>query len=172
MKIYLSGSITGSAEDAIVGWRRKVLELLPRTVEVFDPTALPFDSIAGYLQQENPTEALQRLRHGMLVVDRNKHLIRSSDVVLANFLHADHASIGSIGELFWANAFRVPIVIVREQTGNVHDHAMLNAIASIVTSTLEDGCKAALNMFHAETRLGRRNVSRTTPSQVRTSHRS
>jgi hypothetical protein len=91
--------------------------------------------------------------HGRLVVDRNKHLIQSSDVVLVNFLSAERASIGSIGELFWANAFRVPIVVVRELTGNVHDHAMVNAIASVVTHSLEDGCTAVMNMLCAGSQL-------------------
>jgi len=76
--------------------------------------------------------------------------------VLANFLRSDRASIGSIGELFWANALRIPIVIVREQSGNVHDHAMLNAIASVVTSSLEDGCEAALNILGTDAGVGRR----------------
>ena len=33
--------------------------------------------------RKSPTEGLFRLRHGLLVVDRDQHLIRSSDVVLA-----------------------------------------------------------------------------------------
>ncbi len=101
MKIYLSGPISGCSEGEIVGWRAKVLELLPHTVEVFDPAVALYNSTAAYTREESPTEGLLRLRHGLLVVDRNKHLIRSSDVVLANLLHAEHVSIGSIGELFF-----------------------------------------------------------------------
>lgn len=158
MKVYLSGPMTGSTAEGIVGWRDRVLELLPRHVEIFDPALARCDSTSAYIQRESPAEELMRLRHGLLVIDRNKHLIQSSDVVLANFLQARRASIGSIGELFWANAFRVPIIIVRERTGNVHDHAMLNGIASIITHTLEDGCKAVLSMLQTEIGLGRRTV--------------
>jgi hypothetical protein len=153
MKIYLSGPMTGSSTEDVVRWRQKATKLLSEQAEVFDPALALYESKSSYAQPESPAEALLRLRHGLLVVDRNKHQIQSSDVVLANFLHADHASIGSIGELFWANAFRVPIVIVREPIGNVHDHAMLNAIASVVTHNLEDGCEAALSMLRTETRL-------------------
>lgn len=156
MKVYLSGPISGSPDDAIVGWRQRVGQLLPQDVELFDPTASPYDASSAYLVPESDSEKLARLAHGRLVVDRNKHLIQSSDVVLANFLQADHASIGSIGELFWANAFRVPIVVVREPSGNVHDHAMLNAIASVVTHSLEDGCTAVVNMLRTGVRLSTR----------------
>lgn len=154
MKVYLSGPISGSADGAIVGWRQRAAELLPRKVELFDPSASHYDASSAYMLPESDSEKLDRLMHGRLVVDRNKHLIQSSDVVLANFLHANRASIGSIGELFWANAFRVPIVIVRESTGNVHDHAMVNAIASVVAFSLEDGCAAVQNMLHTEVRIG------------------
>ena len=121
--------------------------MLPQYVEIYDPAASTYDAALAYDAPESSSAALARLMHGQLVVDRNKHIIQSSDVVLANFLHSEHASIGSIGELFWANAFRIPIVIVREQSGNVHDHAMLNAIASVVASSLEKGCDAALNKW-------------------------
>lgn len=156
MRIYLSGPISGISRDDIAGWRQRIAGMLPSHLDVYDPAASPYDAALAYEGAESPSTALGRLMHGRLVVDRNKHIILSSDVVLANFLHSDHASIGSIGELFWANAFRIPIVIVREQSGNVHDHAMLNAIASVIASSLEEGCGAVLNILGTEARVGGR----------------
>lgn len=156
MRIYLSGPITGASCEEIADWRLQAASMLPANVDVYDPASCPYDAEIACDAPETPSATLVRLMHGRLVVDRNKHIIQSSDVVLANFLHSDRASIGSIGELFWANAFRIPIVIVREQLGNVHDHAMLNAIASVVTSSLGDGCEAAVNILGAEARLGGR----------------
>lgn len=156
MRIYLSGPISGASRGEIAGWRQRVAGMLPPHVTVYDPAASPYDAALAYEAAESPSAALGRLMHGRLVVDRNKHIIQSSDVVLANFLYSDRASIGSIGELFWANAFRIPIVIVREQSGNIHDHAMLNAIASVVVSSLEDGCEAVLNILGTDARLSGR----------------
>jgi hypothetical protein len=156
MKLYLSGPISGVPCEEIADWRKRATAMLPAKVHVYDPASSPYDADLASDTPETPSAALARLMHGRLVVDRNKHMIQSSDVVLANFLHSDRASIGSIGELFWANAFRVPIVIVREESGNVHDHAMLNAIASAVTSSLEDGCEAALNILGTKARVGGR----------------
>lgn len=153
MKVYLSGPISGSADNAIEGWRTRVARLLGRKAEIIDPAASPYDASLAYQHLEAESEKMQRLLHGRLVVDRNKHLIQSSDIVLANFVGAPRASIGSIGELFWANAFRVPIIVVREAMGSVHDHAMINAIASVVTHSLDDGVKAVENMLNTEKRV-------------------
>jgi hypothetical protein len=132
--------------------------MLSPDVEVYDPAAFTYNAALSYLDRESPSEALARLMHGRLVVDRNKHIIQSSDVVLANFLGAGRASIGSIGELFWANAFRIPIVIIRE-AGNVHDHAMLNAVASAIASSLEEGCEAVRNILGGGAQLGARGLA-------------
>lgn len=147
MRVYLSGPISGASNEEIVDWRKRAVALLPAGVDIYDPAASPYDVGLASDATEAPSAALARLMHGRLVVDRNKHIIQSSDVVLANFLHSERASIGSIGELFWANVFRIPIVIVREPSGNIHDHAMLNAIASVVTPSLEEGCEAVLNIL-------------------------
>nr|WP_319384391.1 hypothetical protein [uncultured Roseibium sp.] len=147
MKVYLTGPITGSTDDAILSWREKARELISCDADVIDPASLPYNSSLSYRLSEGPQEALARQMHGRLVVNRNKRLIGSADVILANFLSADHSSIGSIGELFWADALQVPIVIVREPVGNVHDHAMINALASSITHTLNDGCVAVLNIL-------------------------
>jgi nucleoside 2-deoxyribosyltransferase len=142
MRIYLSGPITGYADAAIRSWRSRAIQHLSPLGEVIDPTRASYDSEVAFQKQESPPEALDRLRHGLLIVRRNRNLIRSCNVVLANFLGAgSKASIGSIGEIYWADAFGKPVIIVRERFGNVHDHAMLNAIASRIVHTLEDAFK-------------------------------
>jgi nucleoside 2-deoxyribosyltransferase len=88
-----------------------------------------------------------RLRHGRFIVHRNKNLIRTCDVVLANFLGAKaRVSIGSVGELHRADAFGKPIILVRDKHGNIHDHAMLNAIASEICPDLETACGVIAKM--------------------------
>src|ERR1039458_6967927 len=160
MRIYLSGPITGHADNAIKSWRTLAVQQLSRFGEVVDPTLAPYDSEIACEKQESSPEALDRLRHGLFVVRRNRNLIRSSDAVLANFLGAgSKASIGSIGEIYWADAFGKPVIIVRESSGNVHDHAMLNAIASEVVFTLKDAVRLIEEL--AAVTKARRRRSRT-----------
>ena len=143
MRIYLSGPITGLSESSIQPWRQLAALRLGGLGEVIDPAAVYYDAAPAFEKRENSEQAVQRLRHGIYVVNRNKNLVRGSDVLFANFLGASaKASIGSVGEVYWANAFGKPIVIVREKVGNVHDHAMLNAMASCISHTLDDGFTA------------------------------
>lgn len=147
MRVYLSGPITGSTDQEILGWRERAGRLLSTHAEIVDPASLPYDSSLAYAQHEGPRDALARQMHGRLIVDRNKRLVGSVDVVLACFLDTPRASIGSVAELFWADNFRIPIVVIREASGSVHDHAMINAIATRITTSLEDGCNAVLNIL-------------------------
>ena len=145
MRTYLIGPITGLRSEQIGDWRSTMKALLP-DVEFVDPAIWDIDKKERFLQKERPSDALRRRDHGRLVADRNKLLIKSSDIVFANLLGAEKASIGSVGELFWADSFGKPIVVVREAVGNVHDHAMLNAIATRVCHSIEEGC-AVLQEF-------------------------
>jgi nucleoside 2-deoxyribosyltransferase len=143
MRVYLTGPITGHSDKEIENWRTAMARRLKPIAEVVDPAAYSYDSAQTFRMGETPDAAVTRLHHGQFVIERNKKLICDSDVVLANFLGAGaRASIGSVGELFWANAFGKPIVLVREAQGNVHDHAMVNAIASIVCTSLDEAVAA------------------------------
>jgi len=139
MRIYLSGPVTGHIDEAIKSWRATATQELAKVAEIIDPTLARYDSDVAFERRETPPEALDRLQHGLFVVRRNRNLIRSCDALLANFLGSGaKASIGSIGEVYWADAFGKPTIVVRERSGNVHDHAMLNAIASRVVYSLDE----------------------------------
>ncbi len=139
MRVYLVGPITGQSIEQIANWRSELHKLCPH-FEFIDPASTNADRDNAYERQETASEALRRLNHGRFIVDRNRAIIRQSDIVFANFTTTpERASIGSIGELFWANSFGKPIIIVRQKRKNIHDHAMLNAIASRVCYSLEEG---------------------------------
>jgi hypothetical protein len=143
MRIYLSGPITGLSDLSIQSWRQLAELRLGGLGEIIDPAAAYYDAALAFEKTENSERAVERLRHGIYVVNRNKNLIRGSDLLFANFLGAGaKGSIGSVGEIYWANEFGKPIFIVREEIGNVHDHAMLNAMAGCISHTLDDGFAA------------------------------
>lgn len=152
MRVYLTGPISGvGSKNKIIAWRKKATEQLHDVATVIDPAYAKFDSSLYYEDakkrandgalsaSEQTSLELIRHEHGHAVVDRNRLLVQSCDMVLANFSKAKtRASIGSIGELFWADMLRKPIIIVREDVGNVHDHAMLNSIAMKVCHSLDE----------------------------------
>lgn len=78
-----------------------------------------------------------RLLHGKRTVARDRFDIRRSDLVLACFLGSKAVSIGSVGEIFWADAMGKPVIVVRGED-NPHNHDMLNEIAGWIFDNLDD----------------------------------
>jgi hypothetical protein len=42
-------------------------------------------------------------------------------------------------EIAWADLERIPIIIVREAEGSLHDHCMVNEAAGFIVNTLDEG---------------------------------
>lgn len=62
---------------------------------------------------------------------RDRWDTQRSDLVFANLLGTTEVSIGSVGEVFWCDSVRTPMIIAMEED-NIHNHAMINELAIIV----------------------------------------
>ena len=138
MYIYLCGPITGISPDKSTDWRNYVSDALKPDILTIDPTRDNPDHVKRYKEDSSTEEDLWRFIHGKGVVARDRMDVLRCEIVLANFLGAKDISIGSVGEIFWADAFRKPVIIVREKQGNPHDHGMINSIASWIFQDLEE----------------------------------
>lgn len=127
--VYLSGPISGCSEEQAGGWREYVTARLASGICVIDPMRDAVDFSVLSDERLDDTARLRSLTHGREILVRNQTDIRRCDLLLVNFLSAQRVSIGSIGEICWAEAFRKPVIIVRESHGNLHDHGLINAIA-------------------------------------------
>jgi nucleoside 2-deoxyribosyltransferase len=134
--VYLCGPITGTPLGEAVGWRRAVAETLAGVAQVIDPTRYSPDTTRRSDSAATRELTEERLLRGRRTVERDQADVRRSDLVLACFLGARSVSIGSVGEMFWADAMGKPIVVVREEE-NVHNHDMLNAIAGWIFTDLD-----------------------------------
>ncbi|MDP8996459.1 MAG: nucleoside 2-deoxyribosyltransferase domain-containing protein [Pseudomonadota bacterium] len=138
MRVYLSGPITGHNDRGIFDWRTHVKAHFPE-IQFLDPADTAIDTSEEYLRRLTDRDELELLRFGKNVVTRNKILIQQADLLFANVLQTGaHTSIGTVGEIFLANAYDKPIIILRDQVGNVHNHAMLNAIAAKIVHTMDE----------------------------------
>jgi hypothetical protein len=130
-KVYLCGPITGQSASCAKTWRAEVTAALQGTADCIDPTR---DSPDYARQSERATGrslTAERLRHGKRTMVRNKFDVGRSDILLGCFLGSAAVSIGSVGEIFWAEAMGKPVILVREDE-NIHNHDMLNEIAGWV----------------------------------------
>jgi nucleoside 2-deoxyribosyltransferase len=64
-------------------------------------------------------------------------------LVFINLLGTKKVSIGTVMEIAWADANRIPIVLVMEKEGNLHDHAMINECVGFRVSTIREGIEIA-----------------------------
>ena len=134
--VFLCGPITGHAPGQAAGWRNKVAHALAGDVVTIDPLRDRPDAVrrADHPRTRGPSAA--RLAHGKRTVARDRFDVERSDVVLACFLGATSVSIGAVGEIFWADLLRKPVIIVRE-ADNPHNHDMLNEIAAWIFDDLD-----------------------------------
>lgn len=136
--VYLAGPIAGLSWDNAAGWYEGAESLLAPDVVCLKP-----------LRAERFLEGTARINAGYPdrptstdkgITAKSRDDVRRSDLVLANFLPAERASIGSCVEFGWADAFRKPVVAVVEP-GSIHDHPMLRQIAGWTVPTLEEACE-------------------------------
>jgi hypothetical protein len=139
--IYLAGPITGMSAEQCSGWRERVRVQVGRGIEIVSPLRDAADF--GDAAPAGPEAEVAMLRHMQATITRDRWDVARCTLLLANFTGAKQISVGTVGEVFWADAFRKPIVIVRD-LGNPHDTFFLNAITPWVFEEL-DAAVAKIN---------------------------
>ena len=150
--VYLSGPITGCTYEGCTDWREYARGVLAQS------------SIVGIspMRAKNYLKALNApiSGHGReyfdlgvfstpaAVVARDRFDTQRADLMLMNLLGANQVSIGTMVELGWADAARVPIIGIVELANNVladhvHDHMFVNQLIGFRVTTLDEGLHVA-----------------------------
>lgn len=138
--VYLAGPITGLSFQGCTDWREYATkELAKAGIRGLSPMRAKhylahLQSISGTGEEYAELGVLSTQKS---VAARDRFDTRTADLVLMNLLGAEKVSIGTMIEAGWADAFRVPIVLVIEPT-NIHHHMMLREIAGFVVPTLDE----------------------------------
>ncbi len=136
-RVYLAGPITGLSYADGSDWRDYAIkELETWDIEGLSPLRgkdylAAFESIEK--QHLEHTEWPLSLPAGIVGRDRND--VKTSDLILVNFSGAKKVSIGTCMEIAWADAFRIPVLVVTDPS---HDHEFINHLASWKVNTLEE----------------------------------
>lgn len=138
--VYLAGPIGGLTYDGCNEWREKVSAEIAPWITAFNP-------LRGkqYLRDEGPLKDsyLQHMMSTRKAINTRDHLdCLTCDVIFANLLgctRPEQVSKGTVMEIAWGFAYRRPVILVMEEAGNVHEHAMVVESASFVVPTLESG---------------------------------
>lgn len=132
--VYLAGPITGSHPTGNK-WREYCRDQFAPGIGTISPLRQHFETI-DESQELSPGDRLRLYKHGKAIAARDRFDVKRCDVLLVNLVGAKSVSIGSVGEIFWADAFRKPVVLARER-GNIHTHAMLDGLIGWEVETLE-----------------------------------
>jgi nucleoside 2-deoxyribosyltransferase len=142
--VYLAGPITGLSYGGATDWREYARKALAEDyIEGISPMRAKhylarLSEISGHGRDYHNMNVISQ-QHS--VVTRDRFDTQRVDVVLMNLLGAKAVSIGSMVELGWADAARVPVVLVREEpgTGGAHDHMFVHELGGFGVATLEEG---------------------------------
>lgn len=134
MKIYLARPISGQSYKDVMNYyitTASALEangfevLCPMTGKSALRTEVEFKA-HGYTHSPVSTN------HA--IIERDRWMVKSADIVYANLSNAPYASIGTCMELAWAHDHGKHSIVVMED-GNVHQHAFVLEAADIVFKT-------------------------------------
>lgn len=133
--VYLAGPITGQSYDGATDWREYAArELFWYGIEVLNPMRGKAYLSKEEMLADSYAEVLATVKG---ITTRDRFDCQRADLVLFNFDGADKVSIGSCIEVGWADAARIPIVVVMAE-GNPHWHGMIRECAGFIVPTLDE----------------------------------
>jgi len=144
--VYLAGPIAGLTYEQGQDWRAYVAAELPQEIRAISPLRAKGERLArvGVITDSYEDNPLTSQR-GLTTRDRMD--CTRADAIIMNLMDTTKVSIGTMIEIGWADAHRIPIILVLPKTGNVHDHPMVRDCASFRVETLDEAitiCEAIL----------------------------
>lgn len=143
--VYLAGPITGLDYAGCTDWRGFAAdELAAAGIKGLSPMRAKgylahLKSISGTGEEYAELGVLSTQKS---VTARDRFDTCRADMVLMNLLGAERVSIGTMIEAGWADASRVPIILVIEPE-NIHHHMMLREVAGFIVPTLAEALHVA-----------------------------
>ncbi len=141
--VYLSGPIAGLTYDQSEDWRTRAKALLDSdTIKTLSPLRAKeaLRSVGAITGTGQEYAHLTPLATARGIMTRDRFDTMRSTVVLVNLFGAKKVSIGTVMEIAWADAARIPIVLVMEP-GNIHEHVMISEAIGYRTTSLEEACE-------------------------------
>ena len=141
--LFLAGPLTGISHGDALDWRKYVESKLPSDVIAFSALrGKEYVAKEAVLKDSYPEHLLSTPQG---TITRDRYDVSRCDALLVNFLKADRVSIGTIMEMAWADAWRIPIILAMEK-GNIHDHAFVRQVAGFIAGDLDEAIWTAVNV--------------------------
>jgi nucleoside 2-deoxyribosyltransferase len=148
--VYLAGPIAGLTYNEAQDWRDAVKHaLIPHAIRCYSPLRGKAHVLGSSLRlKPQGGDVDHPLFIPRAILGRDFYDVTRCDCMIANLLGATTISIGTVIELGFAHAARVPVVLVMEDEGNVHDHVFVREIAAYQVDTLEKAVVLAAGVIN------------------------
>jgi nucleoside 2-deoxyribosyltransferase len=141
--LFLAGPLTGVSYSDALDWRKYVESKLPDDVIAFSALRGKSHVAKERVLRDAYPEHLLSTPQG--TITRDRYDVSRCDALFVNFLNSDKVSIGTIMEMAWADARRIPIILVMEAR-NIHDHAFVRQVAGFITRDLDEAIQTAVDV--------------------------
>lgn len=134
--VYLAGPITGTTFGECTDWREYVKSKFP-------PNIIGLSPMRGkdYISHEGPIKHDYEgypLSSAKGITARDTFDVTRSDLIFVNLLGATKVSIGTVLEIGMAHILNKQIVVVMEEKGNPHEHAMIADMTKYLLFDLDE----------------------------------
>ncbi len=158
MLVYLAGPITGQSYVGCTDWREKAIKVLSQYgIQGLSPmrgkeylsneTSISDNYVDGVRTNEAFSRIASIMSSQRGIFARDKFDCHRADCLIVNMLGATKVSIGTVIEIAWASSANVPVILVMEKEGNIHEHSMLREACPFRTETLEDALHICVAML-------------------------
>ena len=135
--VYLAGPISGLTYDQGQTWREYACQQFPQEIRGISPLRCKEELRSkGVIHDSYPDNPLTTDRG---ITTRDRQDCTRADALLINLVGAKYASPGTSIEFGWADAHRIPTVVVIEDQGNPYDHPMVRDLTGFRVNNLDDG---------------------------------
>src|SRR6185437_4823995 len=132
--VYLAGPILGRTHAEANNWRRDFGSQLA-AFGIVGVSPLRCEPLIGERYSLNYPDP--RLGTPRAIASKNRLDVKMCDMTLCYFPEGVDFSKGTLGELFWADAYEKPTVLV-STIPEVVDHPVIQAAADWIVPTLDD----------------------------------
>lgn len=133
--VYLAGPILGRTRSEANDWRDSFSFRL-RDLGIVGVSPLRCEPLVGEWYGQNEYED-PRFGTARAIASKNKLDVKMCDMTLCYFPKDMPFSKGTCGELFWANAFEKPTILV-STVAEVVKHPVMQAASSWILPSLDD----------------------------------
>ena len=141
-RVYLAGPIKGLNYNEATEWREQAIAAFRDVgIDAMSPMrAKSYLKSEGDVGGDKLKDAYEQFPLSTMkaILCRDFNDCTKSQAVIMYLKGAKIVSIGSTMEVAWAHAARVPVVLVMEKSGNIHEHGLLIEACNFRVETLDE----------------------------------